>query len=742
MEDLVEEIAKNVKIANHNLIEEYPIKNILYSKLASLYSIKGVTFDSVINVNGPTCLSHYALNFIRSGSNKNTTLKLLDKNIFGFEDAEINKINNQIKENYINKKRERLKKQTDEAELEIREEAENLEILTKYITDATPEAMYDNAELISQIKRGSINIKMSEFTQYFARSVDDKFSNNGKFLDILYDSYDGDFNSRKIRNKQRQELHNIATTCILFSDFWNMKQANINKHFKERLKTGYARRFYYYYDPDINYVLNPPEKVSLHDIMKAKNKLSLSSAELKKRFDLIPVNMCYEVSNEVLELLNQWQENYNKPKAPKFYKNGKSYLDINESILETVILSAQWQILKLAVIIHITNNPTKSEISTEAMLDAINFYIESYNYLVNILNDKDISEVQKIANYFISNENNDITKGDLRSLELWNKNIYSSMLDNIYPDLVLYLSQRGYILETFKGLGNAQIYKCRSVKSLITTPINVSIAKLKYDSETPKNFDFQCLDVQDFINMIKQKYAFVPCKLKNGKRKSENNIGSQNTIWLDFDDGKYFEEVKALLKDYNYIAYTSKSHQISKNDKISDRFRIILLTKTLLPSDERQFKIIMKNLINIYGADTACSDRARLYWSNPKSEVFINSGELFDFRPFEKDVEEEFKIVKPFLQEKVTYSVWNDLNDVILTTKGDDILGVNKISKGCRNHELFRISAWLKDLVLNKELEHSIAITKLDDIIFKMDKTDFKNSEIERMRKIVRDLRT
>lgn len=742
MDNLIEEIAKNVKVANHNLIEVFPVKNIIYAKLASLYSLKGVTFDSVINVNGATCLSHYALNFIRSGSNKNTTLTLLDKNVFGFEDSERSKINEKIKENYIDKKMERVKKNKDEAEIEIRDEAENLEFLTKYITDATPEAMYDNAELISKIQKGSINIKMSEFTQYFARSVDDKFSNNGKFLDILYDSYDGVFSSRKIRNKQRQELNNISTNCILFSDFWNMKQANVNKCFKERLKTGYARRFYYYYDPEINYVLNPPEKVTLDDISTAKNKLAILSNELKKRYDSIPVNICYKVPNDVLDLLTEWQENYNKPLATDFYKNGKSYLDINESILETVILSAQWQILKLAVIIHITNNPTDYQISANAMLEAIDFYIDSYSYLTNILNDKDISEVQKIANYFITNENKDITKGDLRSLELWNKNIYSSMLDNIYPDVVLYLSQRGYILETFKGLGNAQIYKCRSVKSLITTPINVSVAKLKYDGATPKSFEFKCLDVQEFIGMIKQRYAFIPCKLKNGKRKAENNIGSQNTIWLDFDDGKYFEEVKALLKDYSYIAYTSKSHQISKNDKISDRFRIILLTKTLMPSEEKEFKIIMKNLINMYGADTACSDRARLYWSNPKSEVFINSGELFDFRPFEKDVEEEFKVIRPYLEEKATPSVWADLNDVILTDVGDDILGVNRIQKGCRNEQLFRISYWLKSLVCENKLDHEKAITKLDDIIDRMDKTDFKNSEIERMRKIVRELRT
>lgn len=741
MDDLVEEIAKNVKIANKNLIEIFPVKNILYAKLASLYALKGVTFDSVINVNGSTCLSHYALNFIRSGSNKNTTLTILDKNVFNFEDMQRDKINKEIKENYIQNKLDRVKKNKDEAEIEIREEAENLEFLTKYIADATPEAMYDNAELINKINKGSINIKMSEFTQYFARSVDDKFSNNGKFLDILYDSYDGVFSSRKIRSKQRQELNNISTNCILFSDFWNMKKANVNKCFKERLKTGYARRFFYYYDPSINYVLNPPEKVSLNDISTAKNNLAKLSEELKNRFDSIPENICYEVPNDVLDVLNDWQEDYNKPLAKEFYKSGKNYLDINESILETVILSAQWQILKLAVIIHITNEPTKYQVSVNAILEAIAFYEQSYKNLINILNDKDMNEVQKIANFFISNENKDITKGDLRELELWNKNIYSSMLDNIYPDLVLYLSQKGYILETFKGMGNAQIYKCQSVKGLITTPINVSISKLKYDGATPKDFEFKCLDVQEFIELIKQKYAFVPCKLKGGKRKSENNIGSQNTIWLDFDDGKYFEEVKALLKDYSYIAYTSKSHQVNKNEKISDRFRIILLTKTLMPSDERQFKIIMKNLINIYGADTACSDRARLYWSNPKADVCINSGELFDFRPFEKDVEEEFEIVKPYLKQQYSSSVWETLDDIILTAKGDDILGVDKIVKGARNKQLFRIATWLKDLVLNNEVEHHNAITKLDEIISQMDKTDFKNTEIERMRKIVRDLR-
>ena len=95
-------------------------------------------------------------------------------------------------------------------------------------------------------------------------------------------------------------------------------------------------------------------------------------------------------------------------------------------------------------------------------------------------------------------------------------------------------------------------------------------------SETPTSFEYSEMEVKDFCKLIKEKTAFVAGELKDGKRKKENYIGNQNTIWLDFDDIKSMEGIKALFEDYSYIAYTSKNHQKEKNGVVGDRFRLIL----------------------------------------------------------------------------------------------------------------------------------------------------------------------
>ena len=237
--------------------------------------------------------------------------------------------------------------------------------------------------------------------------------------------------------------------------------------------------------------------------------------------------------------------------------------------------------------------------------------------------------------------------------------------------------------------------------------------------------------------MVKGRTAFVPCQLKNGERKAANNIGNQNTIWLDFDDIKSMEAIKTMFEEYSYVAYTSKNHQQEKNGVVSDRFRLVLFTNCLMPDNPEQFKRVMKNLITIYNTDTACSDLARLYWSNPKSEVFLNKGRLFDWRPYDVDNSEVYKVAKANI---IKSGKGKTISDVLFTDEGDRRLKVDQVVKGHRNEELFRIAIFLCHLVKDNELNHQDAIDKMKDIINRIDKDGFGQHEMDRMINIVERL--
>ena len=740
---LVDDIAENLKVLSDNCIETTPIKHMFYAKWSSLLGEKGVKFNSVKNAYGEIPTSCYCLNILPSGGSKNVSLNYMDNNLMSFEKDYLVQKNAKLKDLLVNEKMDnytpRKKDDIDNVRKDFEQEVDNGFKLVNYIPEATPEALYEMCEIIDKLKCGSVTVKNTEFVRYFANSVNDKFSINNKFLDVLYDAYDGVYNARMIKGKQRTEKQGIATNVIFTSSYSQFSDSKINNAFKCRLEDGFARIFLYYYNPKLNYVLNPPQEITVEDLNNAKTNIEKYGEYLKSIFDSIPEAFVYNFTNDAIDVISMWHKMTCKPMAKELYNGSNRELDIDSKILELYLVNAKWLVMKLSVILQSLYLPNTSEIDINVILEAQDIFMESFEQLKNLVCQRGDTVIDRFVDYFIKNCNKDITKTDLRKAQLVNKNDFKGDFTSFYPEIQLELKKEGYYLEFFKGSRNTQIVRCKKSDSIIPYLIGVSVAPLKAMSETPTSFEYSEMEVKDFCKLIKEKTAFVAGELKDGKRKKENYIGNQNTIWLDFDDIKSMEGIKALFEDYSYIAYTSKNHQKEKNGVVGDRFRLILFTNCLLPSDQERYTRIMTNIINKYGTDKACKDSARLYWSNPNAEIDINKGKLFDWRPYDREIEQEVKLqVEQMI--KPPFRGGNSFRDILFTDEGDRRLKVDSVVIGHRNNELFRIALRLMHLVLNGTIQHEDAIVKIKQIIGNINNKDFKEFEKRRMIEIVEKL--
>lgn len=744
MANIINEVAERLKILSDNCIETLPIKNMFYAKWSSLLGLKGVKFDSLKNAYGETPTSCYCLNILPSGGSKNVSLNYMDNNLLNFEkeylDMKNIRLRNMLVDEKIASHKFKKKDNIDDVRRDLEQEVEDGYKLINYIPEATPEALYEMCEIIDKMKCGSVTVKNTEFVRYFANSVNDKFSINNKFLDVLYDAYDGVYNARMIKGKQRTEKQKIATNVIFTSSYGQFSDSKINNAFKGRLEDGFARRFLYYYNPTLNYTLNPPEMIAIEDMQRAKDELKEYGSLLKNIFDSIPENFVYEIDNTTLEYIQYWHNEQCKTKAKALYKGANRELDIDNKILELYLTNAKWLVMKLSIILHSIVMPTERFVNVNSVIEAQDIFMESYEQLRNLVNKRAETIVDKFADYFMRNCNRDITKMELRKSKLINQNDFRGDFTNLYPEIQEVLKKEGYYLTFFKGNRNSQIVRCQKFGSIIPTLMGVSVAHLDNINETPTKFEYQQLEVDEFCKLIKQKTAFVAGELRDGTRKKVNYIGNQNTIWLDFDDIKSMGAIKSMFEEYSYVAYTSKNHQKEKNGVVGDRFRLILFTSCDMPTDEEQYTRVMANIINKYGTDRACKDSARLYWSNPDAEIEINKGKYFDWRPYDRNIEQEVALqVKQIIHPPFPKGS-NNFKDILFTDEGDRRLGVRNVVIGQRNNELFRIALRLMHLVRNGDIDHANAVTKIKQIISDINCKDFKEFEKRRMIEIVEKL--
>lgn len=128
-------------------------------------------------------------------------------------------------------------------------------------------------------------------------------------------------------------------------------------------------------------------------------------------------------------------------------------------------------------------------------------------------------------------------------------------------------------------------------------------------------------------------FTYDPVNVSLGNTRADKNITSGfNLLVLDLDHGDKLSFIQEVLKDYKYVAHTTKRHS-----DIDPRYRVIIPMKyelRLSKEDYAQFMLNVYDSLPFSGIDAQTKDRARKWCTCAGTVIEHPEGKLFDPRPF------------------------------------------------------------------------------------------------------------
>jgi len=197
-----------------------------------------------------------------------------------------------------------------------------------------------------------------------------------------------------------------------------------------------------------------------------------------------------------------------------------------------------------------------------------------------------------------------------------------------------------------------------------------------------------------------------------GYRNESHIIPGFNLAVIDVDEGTDIETFKLLMKDYKYLAYTTKRHTEDKH-----RFRVVFPLSHILRLNKSDYTEFMHNIYEWlpFNKDEQTTDRTRK-WLSASTNYWYNEGELLDallFIPKTKKQEDN----KKFLADTASL---NNMERWMLA---------NAVTNG-RNNTLLRYGTLLVDsgllkptiesriLSLNDKLPNKLAEEEIMSTVF------------------------
>ncbi len=511
----------------------------------------------------------------------------------------------------------------EELDKVIREYNSKCESVVTYdFPSGSPEGAKQYREAVLMAGIGALNMESDEIgSNIQSPQVKD-------LIDLFLQFYDGKVSPKLIKNSKDQKRSGtidgwVHANMLLFGEPMALLDGGSNEETFDKLNdTGLGRRcFYGYCDKRKEPIeLTVAERLAELKDTSADTALTKIAVHLEKLATMPNYNVTVNIPDDTLHLLIEYQiyceqeaSGYKstqtvqiKEAEGRFFKTmrfaaGLAWLDLKNEMgmehLEAAIKLAQ-----------------ESKISLDHMLNQDPIHARLAKHLVEVAKECTYTELSEDLKYFPATavKQKDIIKNCIAWGHRNNVIVKRKIIDDI--DIisaealqVTDLNNLHFSFSTQFGEGYAP-YK---------GPISFSnFYKLVHNTNT--NF---CT------------HHFV-----EGNRMQTNAIRGFNMIVLDVDEGWTVEQARTFLKDFTYLIYTTKSHQVKsdKNPNACDRFRIVIPTSHFLKMDKEEFKEFMKNVHESipFTLDECSSDISRKWSTNKGCEYYYNHAELFDVLPF------------------------------------------------------------------------------------------------------------
>ena len=441
-------------LTNYN-VEDVALVNSLNAKLAYMVSLKNIKFKQYNNAISKS-LSYYAINFMASGAAKDYAIDCINNYLLDFLEPYLDDELNKYKEHYYEEQYTTRviganPKNRAKIEQQIEEELNQIRVVNTEIEEANLTGVYEEARQIEKVGVGAIFIRIPELGDYIdsaTRMDKDKRSLMKKMKNI----YEGTITPSIIGgDKKRKPIKDIPVQALMYTDFENLLDPQNNKFFKEMLKTGYARRCFIYMpqteDHKINYPTDP--RVLDEQICKARG-IRQQLQHIFTRLTAKELIFSEEAQDWIYQYKCKCIDKVNKMRHKK-------------SIIATDLSESFWKIQKLSVLYAVLDDPFTVLIDSTHVQMAASFYECISPSLKYVMERRETTVVEQVAEYIVEQERPLITKMELRKQKFVSEREFTDWLNKNFEAIKEELGLLGYSIAPYdKDLKGYQIIPCNT----------------------------------------------------------------------------------------------------------------------------------------------------------------------------------------------------------------------------------------------------------------------------------------
>ena len=461
---------------------------------------------------------------------------------------------------------------------------------------------------------GSINLQIDEIGSNLIGSTE--------VLTLFLELYDQGIVKQKLtknthENQRNEEIDGkTPTNMLLFGTPSKLLDGDQTENqFYDFLETGYARRCLFGFGQHDRKAFNsmPPEEIYKRLLHPANNATVIKWASLFTELadpDMFEWTM--EVDDAVAISLLTYKVACEKE---------ADTLPDHEDIRKAELSHRYFKALKLAGAYAFIEKATQI---TQLHLDQAILLVEESGKSFQTILKREKAYV-KLAKY-IADIGTEVTHADLLEALPFYKS--GNAARNEMITLATAWGYKQHILIKKSFVDGIEFFKGETLQETDLDQISISYSDNWAYSYQAEKVPF------DQLHVLTQAPGMHWCNhaFRNGHRTEENVISGFNIIVLDVDEGCSLATAHDLLKDYQFMTYTTKRHTDDAN-----RFRVILPINYCLDLDSDEYKEFMNNIVAWlpFKTDEAANQRARKWESFDGGAYHYNmEGELLDVLPF------------------------------------------------------------------------------------------------------------
>lgn len=613
-------------------------------------------------------VNSFMINLAPSGFGKGYSTKIIEEEVIHqFRTQFVNETMPLLAEMNIPKlaleRAARKNKDPDEEAERVRREFENHGTMLFSFDSGTAPAIKQQRNMLLMANGGAMNFQVDEIGANLIGNIDIM----GLFLEL----FDGTVKQKLVKNTtesiRNEEIQGITpTNMMLFGVPQGLLDGGKTEEvFNNLLGMGYARRCFFGYvnddimteEPDL---LSPEEKVAKAKTMSVDTSLAESAKHLGKLSNMINAHKQLIVPDDTALLYYQYENDC----ALRAHQ-----MPLHQDLARSEMKQRFFKAMKLAgAYAFIDESP---EILPEHYKAAIRSAEESGEAFGRIQN-RDRSYV-KLAKY-MANVRDEVTQADLvEDLSFYPK---AGSQQRDLMNLAIAWGYKNNIIIKKRFNDSIEFLRGETLDATDLTKLKVS-----YSTDIAQGYKNEYAP-WDKLHLLTQGQGlhWVNHHLNGGHRQEDNCQAGFNLVVVDVDHGTTLDMVRTVLKDLQYMIYTTKRH----GENGQDRFRIILPMNYELKLDAKDYKEFMKNIFEWlpFEVDSQVGQRARKWLSHAGHHEY-NDGELLDVLPFiPKTSKNEER--KRLIQDQQSL---DNLERWVINTTGD----------GNRNNQLLRFAMILVD---------------------------------------------